>query len=88
MQSLRLQCSCLPLPRPSFSLQGVKELTALIFHKAQPKRMNNSIITGAMLAALTQAYVDALNQGAVPTIATAWQVLHYYTTLWCLSLQA
>ena len=57
-------------------LQGVKELTSLIFHKAQPKRMNNSIITGPMLAALTQAYVDALNHGAVPTIATAWQVPH------------
>ena len=59
-------------------IQGVKELTSLIFHKAQPKRMNNSIITGPMLAALTQAYVDALNHGAVPTIATAWQVWHYY----------
>ncbi|KAL3133524.1 hypothetical protein ABBQ38_007377 [Trebouxia sp. C0009 RCD-2024] len=58
--------------RPEFQ-QGVKELTSLIFHKAQPKRMNNSIITGPMLAALTQAYVDALNHGAVPTIATAWQ---------------
>lgn len=57
-------------------MQGVKELTALIFQKAQPKRMNNSIITGPMLAALTQAYVDALNHGAVPTIATAWQVIY------------
>ena len=36
--------------------------------------MNNSIITGPMLAALTEAYVDAINKGAVPTIATAWQV--------------
>lgn len=26
-----------------------------------------------MLAGLTQAYVDAINSGAVPTIATAWQ---------------
>lgn len=69
------------MPHISPLLQGVKELTALIFHKAQPKRMNNSIITGAMLAALTQAYVDALNEGAVPTIATAWQVLHCFTTV-------
>ena len=28
-----------------------------------------------MLAALTEAYVNAINHGAVPTIATAWQVL-------------
>jgi len=55
-------------------LQGVGELTKLIFHKAQPKRMNNSIINGSMLAALTEAYVEAINKGAVPTIATAWQV--------------
>ena len=64
-------------------MQGVKELTALIFQKAQPKRMNNSIITGPMLAALTQAYVDALNHGAVPTIATAWQVIYCFCE--CLS---
>ena len=56
-------------------LQGLSELIKVIFHKAQPKRMNNSIITGPMLAALTEAYVDAINKGAVPTIATAWQVL-------------
>ncbi len=55
-------------------MQGLSELTKVIFHKAQPKRMNNSIITGPMLAALTEAYVDAINKGAVPTIATAWQV--------------
>lgn len=58
--------------RPEFQ-EGLSELTKVIFHKAQPKRMNNSIITGPMLAALTEAYVDAINKGAVPTIATAWQ---------------
>ncbi len=30
--------------------------------------------SGPLLAGLTQAYVDAINAGAVPTIATAWQV--------------
>ncbi|DBA74240.1 TPA: hypothetical protein ACH3X1_011028 [Trebouxia sp. C0004] len=58
--------------RPEFQ-EGLSELTKAIFQKAQPKRMNNSIITGPMLAALTEAYVDAINKGAVPTIATAWQ---------------
>ena len=70
-------------------LQGIKELVSLVFQRAQPKRMNNSIITGPMLAALTEAYVDAINKGAVPTIATAWQVIdsstHSHTIACCLS---
>ena len=55
-------------------MQGVKSLVQLIFSKAQPKRMLNSVVTGPVLAALVTAYVDAINKGAVPTIATAWQV--------------
>lgn len=55
-------------------MQGVKNLIQLIFNKAQPKRMQNSVVTGPVLAALVTAYVDAINKGAVPTIATAWQV--------------
>ena len=31
-------------------------------------------MTGSVLAGLVGAYVAAINQGAVPTIATAWQV--------------
>ena len=54
-------------------VQGLKRLTRLIFMRAQPKRLGNQIITGSMLAALATAYVDAINHGAVPTIATAWQ---------------
>ena len=56
------------------SCQGLKRLTKLIFMRAQPKRLGNQIISGSMLAALATAYVDAINHGAVPTIATAWQV--------------
>ena len=52
----------------------MEHLTELIFNKAQPKELGSSIITGPMLAALTKAYVDAINHGAVPTISTAWQV--------------
>ena len=55
-------------------MQGVKKLIQLIFNKAQPKRVQNSIVTGPVLAALVTAYVGAINNGAVPTIATAWQV--------------
>ncbi len=53
----------------------MEQLTDVIFMKAQPKELGNSIITGPMLAALTKAYVEAINKGAVPTISTAWQVI-------------
>jgi hypothetical protein len=58
-------------------VQGIHRLTNLIFARTQPKRLGNQIISGAMLAALATAYVDAINHGAVPTIATAWQVPHF-----------
>lgn len=60
--------------RESADLQDIKRLTRLIFMRAQPKRLGTQVISGGMLAALAQAYVDAINHGAVPTIATAWQV--------------
>ncbi|KXZ50367.1 hypothetical protein GPECTOR_16g540 [Gonium pectorale] len=58
--------------RPEFR-QGVKDLTALIFSRAHPKRFGPHLMTGPVLAGLVGAYVGAINQGAVPTIATAWQ---------------
>ena len=57
-----------------YRLQGIQRLTKLIFQRAQPKRLGTQIVSGSMLAALALAYVDAINLGAVPTIATAWQV--------------
>ncbi|GBF94948.1 hypothetical protein Rsub_07449 [Raphidocelis subcapitata] len=45
----------------------------LILRKARPKRLGSHTITGPLLAALAEAYVGAINAGAVPTIATAWQ---------------
>ena len=52
---------------------GLHRLTQLIFSKAQPKRLGTQVLTGPMLAGLVGAYVGAINAGAVPTIATAWQ---------------
>ena len=57
----------------SAAAQGLAQLTALIFARAQPKRLGAQTISGAMLAGLASAYVDAINRGAVPTISTAWQ---------------
>ncbi|KAK9825847.1 hypothetical protein WJX81_003554 [Elliptochloris bilobata] len=58
--------------RPEFR-EGLARLTRVIFARAQPKRLGSQTITGSMLAALAEAYVLAINRGAVPTIATAWQ---------------
>lgn len=44
--------------------------------QAQPRAYGPlGVMSGPLLAGLTCAYVDAINAGAVPTIATAWQVL-------------
>eukprot|EP00879_Flechtneria_rotunda_P026418 GHRR01028167.1.p1 GENE.GHRR01028167.1~~GHRR01028167.1.p1 ORF type:complete len:521 (+),score=214.38 GHRR01028167.1:384-1946(+) len=58
--------------RPEFR-EGVAGLMQLIFAKAQPKHMGQYVLTGPVLSGLTEAYVKAINKGAVPTIATAWQ---------------
>ena len=58
--------------------QGVKKLVDLIFSKSKPKRFGNGLMSGPVLAGLVEAYVDAINKGAVPTIATAWQVCVFY----------
>lgn len=44
---------------------GLHRLTQLIFSKAQPKRLGPQILSGPMLAGLTEAYVDAINNGWV-----------------------
>ncbi|GFR48846.1 hypothetical protein Agub_g10799 [Astrephomene gubernaculifera] len=57
--------------RPEF-VQGVARLTATIHARAQPKRLGTQLLTGPLLAGMAAAYVKAINQGAVPTISTAW----------------
>lgn len=43
--------------------EGLHRLTQLIFSKAQPKRLGSQILSGPMLAGLTEAYVTAINNG-------------------------
>ena len=57
--------------RPEFRA-GLDAVSARVFSLARPKRLGATTLTGPALARLTQAYVDALNAGAVPAIATAW----------------
>lgn len=51
------------------------DVSLLLMLQAQPKHLGSYVLTGPVLAGLTEAYVKAINDGAVPTIATAWQVL-------------
>ena len=53
--------------------QGLDRLTQTVFERARPKELGATVITGPMLAGLAEAYVGAINAGAVPTIQTAWQ---------------
>lgn len=59
--------------RPEFKA-GMDALTNYIFERAKPKQLGSLVLTGPMFAALTQSFLDAINAGAVPTIATSWQV--------------
>jgi hypothetical protein len=58
--------------RPEFQAQ-LEALRRRVFHGARPKMLFGQPLTGAMLADLTIAYVDALNDNKAPTISTAWE---------------
>ena len=58
--------------RPEFT-EGLTSLIDLINHRCQPKKVGSDILNGPALAAIAQAYVTAINEGAVPEIQTAWQ---------------
>lgn len=54
---------------------GLDTLTKFVFERTRPKQLGPTIMNGPMLAGLTQSFLDALNAGAVPSIATSWQVM-------------
>lgn len=53
---------------------GMDTLTKYILERARPKQLGSIVLTGPMLASLAQSFLDAINSGGVPTIATSWQV--------------
>jgi hypothetical protein len=71
-QLMRLDAMPPEALRPEFQ-NGMRQLTTLILRKAQPKRLGTQVLTGPVLAGLASAYVTAINSGAVPSIASAWQ---------------
>lgn len=53
---------------------GLDALTKFVFEKTRPKQLGGTVMTGPILVGITQSYLDALNNGAVPTITSSWQV--------------
>ncbi|KAF8409185.1 hypothetical protein HHK36_005259 [Tetracentron sinense] len=58
--------------RPEFR-SGLDALTKFVFERTRPKQVGATILTGPILAGITQSFLDALNNGAVPTISSSWQ---------------
>ncbi|KAI4296815.1 hypothetical protein L6164_036738 [Bauhinia variegata] len=58
--------------RPEFR-SGLDALTKFVFERTRPKQVGATMMTGSVLVGITEAYLDALNHGAVPTITSSWQ---------------
>ncbi|KAL4563591.1 hypothetical protein LXL04_027635 [Taraxacum kok-saghyz] len=58
--------------RPEFKA-GLDELTRFVFERTRPKQLGATVMNGPIFAGITQSFLDALNNGAVPTITSSWQ---------------
>ncbi|GER31755.1 guanylate-binding family protein [Striga asiatica] len=58
--------------RPEFR-SGLESLINFVYERTRPKQMGASVMTGPILARMTQSFLDAINNGAVPTITSSWQ---------------
>ncbi|KAL1560280.1 guanylate-binding protein 4-like [Salvia divinorum] len=58
--------------RPEFR-SGLDSFTKFVFERTRPKQMGATVMTGPLFARITQSFLDALNNGAVPTITSSWQ---------------
>ncbi|KAL6992484.1 hypothetical protein U1Q18_010593 [Sarracenia purpurea var. burkii] len=60
--------------RPEFR-SGLDALTRFVFERSGPKQVGATVMTGPILAGITQSFLDAINNGAVPTITSSWQYM-------------
>ncbi|RAL49680.1 unnamed protein product [Cuscuta campestris] len=58
--------------RPEFKA-GLDALTRFVFERTRAKQVGATVMTGPIFAQITQSFLDALNNGAVPTITSSWQ---------------
>ncbi|EEF44366.1 interferon-induced guanylate-binding protein, putative [Ricinus communis] len=59
--------------RPEF-LSGLHAFANFVYERTRPKQAGDNVMTGPLLAGITKSLVDALNNGAAPTISFSWQV--------------
>jgi Guanylate-binding protein, C-terminal domain/Guanylate-binding protein, N-terminal domain len=60
--------------RPDF-VDQVTSLRKKVISRVKPKTLNGKKLTGTMLATLSESYVTAINNGAIPNIETAWSYI-------------
>ncbi|XP_010916022.1 uncharacterized protein [Elaeis guineensis] len=58
--------------RPEFR-SGLDALTKFVFERTRPKQVGSTVMTGPILAGIARSFLDAINNGAVPTISSSWQ---------------
>ncbi|KAL6973881.1 hypothetical protein U1Q18_028066, partial [Sarracenia purpurea var. burkii] len=56
--------------RPEFR-SGLDALTRFVFWRTRSKQVGATIMTGPILARITQSFLDAIKNGAVPTITSS-----------------
>ncbi len=59
--------------RPEFQTQLNIVKECILSKDAQVKSLHGKELNGLMYAGLIRSYVDAINQGGVPTISSAWE---------------
>nr|GMD09075.1 guanylate-binding protein 1-like [Ipomoea batatas] len=68
----RLDQIALDKLRPEFKA-GLDSLTRFVFERTRAKQVGGTVMTGPIFARITQSFIDAINNGAVPTITSSWQ---------------
>lgn len=58
--------------RPEFR-SGLEAFMKFVFERTRPKQVGGTVMTGPIFARITQSFLDAINNGAVPTITSSWQ---------------
>lgn len=46
-----------------------------ILNKVKPKKINSKSLTGSQLVSICKAYIEAVNNGTVPNVESAWHYL-------------
>jgi len=73
-EELLQQLNTVPMDqlRPKF-VEGLTSLISMINNRCMPKKVGGDVLNGPALASMAAAYIGAINNGAVPAIATAWE---------------